>query len=106
MGEWKSPIETDPFTVAITDKVALLLAANESALKVKGIRNVTSSMFFLREEKSLMTSDGSFLVQTIYRTSPSMSVSKPRSMPSSPPNGEASAGGGKGGDSRRVSWKP
>jgi TldD protein len=74
VGEWKSPIETDPFTVAITDKVALLLAANESALAVKGIRNVTSSMFFLREEKSLMTSDGSFLVQTIYRTSPSMSV--------------------------------
>ncbi len=74
VGEWKSPIEIDPFTVAITDKVALLLAANESALKVKGIRNVTSSMFFLREEKSLMTSDGSFLVQTIYRTSPSMSI--------------------------------
>ncbi len=74
VGEWKSPILTDPFTVAITDKVALLLAANESALKVKGIRNVTSSMFFLREEKSLMTSDGSFLVQTIYRTSPSMSI--------------------------------
>ncbi len=74
VGEWKSPIQTDPFTVAITDKVALLLAANEAALKVKGIRNVTSSMFFLREEKSLMTSDGSFLVQTIYRTSPSMSI--------------------------------
>ena len=74
VGEWKSPIETDPFNVAITDKVALLLAANESALSVKGVRNVTSSMFFLREEKSLMTSDGSFLVQTIYRTSPSMSI--------------------------------
>jgi TldD protein len=74
VGEWKSPIETDPFTVPITDKVALLLAANESALAVKGVRNVTSSMFFLREEKSLMTSDGSFLVQTIYRTSPSMSI--------------------------------
>ena len=74
IGEWKSPITTDPFNVAITDKVALLLAANEAALAVKGIRNVTSSMFFLREEKSLMTSDGSYIVQTIYRTSPSMSV--------------------------------
>ncbi len=74
VGEWKSPITTDPFTVSITDKVALLLAANEAALNVKGVRNVTSSMFFLREEKSLMTSDGSFIVQTIYRTSPSMSI--------------------------------
>ncbi|MBL0938639.1 MAG: twin-arginine translocation signal domain-containing protein [Gemmatimonadaceae bacterium] len=74
VGEWKSPIKVDPFTVAITDKVAYLLAANEAALKVKGVRNVTSSMFFLREEKSLMTTDGSYLVQTIYRTSPSMGI--------------------------------
>lgn len=74
VGEWKSPIKTDPFTVPIPEKVALLLAANEAALKVKGVRTVNSSMFFLREEKSLMTSDGSFLVQTIYRTSPSMSI--------------------------------
>ena len=73
-GTWTSPIKTDPFTVAIPEKVALLLAANESALKVKGIRTVNSSMFFLREEKTLMTSDGSYLVQTIYRTSPSLNV--------------------------------
>jgi TldD protein len=74
VGEWKSPIKTDPFTVSIPDKVALLLAANEAALKVKGVRNVSSSMFFLREEKTLMTSDGSYIVQTIYRTSPSISI--------------------------------
>ena len=74
VGEWKSPIKTDPFTVPIPEKVALLLAANEAALKVKGVRTVNSSMFFLREEKSLMTSDGSYLVQTIYRTSPTFSV--------------------------------
>jgi len=74
VGEWKSPIKVDPFTVSIPDKVALLLAANEAALKVKGVRNVSSSMFFLREEKTLMTSDGSYIVQTIYRTSPSISI--------------------------------
>ena len=74
VGEWKSSIQIDPFTVAIPDKVALLLAANDAALKVKNIRNVQSSMFFLREEKTLMTSDGSYIVQTIYRTSPSMSI--------------------------------
>jgi TldD protein len=74
VGEWKSPIQTDPFTIPIVDKVALLLAANEAAMKVKQVRQVTSSMFFLREEKTLMTSDGSYIVQTIYRTQPSMSV--------------------------------
>jgi TldD protein len=73
-GEWKSPITTDPFTIPIPDKVGLLIAANEIALKVKGVRQVASSMFFLREEKSLMTSDNSYVVQTIYRASPNMSV--------------------------------
>ena len=74
VGEWKSPITTDPFTVAIGDKVAVLLAATDAALKVKGIRTASAGMFFLREEKSLMTSDGSYIVQTIYRTSPTLSV--------------------------------
>jgi TldD protein len=74
VGEWTSPIKTDPFSVSIPEKVALLLAANEAASKVKNVRNVQSSMFFLREEKTLMTSDGSYIVQTIYRTSPSMSI--------------------------------
>jgi TldD protein len=74
IGEWKSPIQIDPFTISIADKAALLLDANAAAVKVKGVRNVSSSMFFLREEKTLMTSDGSNIVQTIYRTYPSMSV--------------------------------
>ena len=74
VGEWTSPIRTDPFSVAIPEKVALLLAANEAAMKVKNVRNVQSSMFFLREEKTLMTSDGSYIVQTIYRTAPSMLI--------------------------------
>jgi TldD protein len=69
-GEWRSAIQVDPFTVAIADKVALLLAANEAALAVQGARFVSSSMFFLREEKTLATSDGTFVVQTIYRSLP------------------------------------
>jgi TldD protein len=73
-GTWRSPIKTDPFDVAIEEKVALLLSANEAALKVKGSRFVNSSMFFLREEKTYANTDGSFTVQTIYRTSPNMTV--------------------------------
>jgi TldD protein len=74
VGEWRSPIETDPFAVPVPDKVALLLAANEAAARVRGVRTVVSTMFFLREQKSLMTSDGSFVVQTIYRTQPAVTV--------------------------------
>ena len=73
-GEWKSPIRIDPFDVPIGEKVDLLLAANAAAMKVNGARFVTSNMFFMREEKTLATSDGTFVVQTIYRAQPSMGV--------------------------------
>jgi TldD protein len=72
-GTWRTPIEIDPFTVAVEDKVGLLLAANAAALKA-GARFVNSSMFFLREEKTFASTDGSFIVQTIYRTQPSVTV--------------------------------
>ncbi|MBA3670870.1 MAG: TldD/PmbA family protein, partial [Gemmatimonadaceae bacterium] len=72
-GTWRSPIEIDPFTVSVEDKVGLLLATNAAALK-GGARFVNSSMFFLREEKSFASTDGSFVVQTIYRTQPSVTV--------------------------------
>ncbi|MCC6318783.1 MAG: TldD/PmbA family protein [Gemmatimonadaceae bacterium] len=73
-GVWKSPIKVDPFEVPIEEKVQLLLAANEAALKVKGSRFCTSSMFFLREEKTYANTDGTYTVQTIYRAQPSMTV--------------------------------
>jgi TldD protein len=72
-GAWRTPIEIDPFTVPVEDKVGMLLAANAAALK-GGARFVNSSMFFLREEKSFASTDGSYIVQTIYRTQPSMTV--------------------------------
>ena len=79
-GTWRGPwVKTDPFDVAIEDKVALLLQANEAALKVVDPNDrrqgfVNSSMFFLREEKTLATTDDTFVVQTIFRALPSMTV--------------------------------
>jgi TldD protein len=72
-GVWRTPIEIDPFTIPVEDKVGMLLAANAAALK-GGARFVNSSMFFLREEKTFASSDGSYIVQTIYRTQPRMTV--------------------------------
>ncbi len=71
--EWSSPARIDPFTVSIDDKVGLLLAANEEALKAGG-RFVTSNMQFVKDEKTLATTDGSFIVQTFIRSQPSMTV--------------------------------
>jgi TldD protein len=73
-GRWQSPIQVDPFDVPIEEKVNLLFEANAAALGVSGARFVTSSLFFLREEKTFASSEGTYTVQTIYRTLPQMTV--------------------------------
>ena len=61
----------DPLEVAIEDKIALLLAANEAALKVKNVRFVNSGLALLREVKTLLTSEGTNVTQTMIRVGPS-----------------------------------
>jgi TldD protein len=73
-GRWSSPLEIDPFNVPIEEKVDLLLRANAEALKVNGARFVTSSMNFLRLDKTFASTDGSFIEQTLYRSYPQMNI--------------------------------
>jgi TldD protein len=69
-GTWRTPVARDPLDVPIEDKVALLLAANEAALKVPKIRFATSGLQLLREEKTLATTDGTLVTQTFIRVGP------------------------------------
>ncbi|MDF1501635.1 TldD/PmbA family protein [Roseisolibacter sp. H3M3-2] len=73
-GAWKTPVRIDPVEVPIEEKVALLLAANEAALKVKNVRFATSGVAALREEKTLATTDGTVVTQTFYRIAPSFTA--------------------------------
>ena len=72
--KWTSPIQVDPFTVPIEEKVDLLLRANAEALKVQGARFVNSNMFFLKAEKTFASTEGSYIEQTLYRSYPTMNV--------------------------------
>ena len=73
-GRWRSPIETDPFDISVEEKVALLLRANAEALKVQGARFVTSSLAFVRDQKTYASTDDIFTVQDVYRCFPQMNV--------------------------------
>src|SRR5687768_8896698 len=73
-GTWRTPVTRDPVDVPIEEKVALLLAANEAALKVPKIRFVNSGLQLLREEKTLATTDGTLITQTYVRVGPSFSA--------------------------------
>jgi TldD protein len=73
-GTWRAPIKTDPFDIPIADKVAVLLAANDAALKVRGVRFCNSGVNFLREEKWFANSEGSYTEQILFRCSPGVNI--------------------------------
>jgi TldD protein len=73
-GTWMTPIRRDPLDVPLEDKIALLLSANEAALKVAGVRFVSSSLALLREVKTLVTTEGTNVTQTLIRVGPTFSA--------------------------------
>ncbi len=73
-GTWITPAERDPLEVPLEEKIALLLKANESALRVKNVRFVSSGLQLLREVKTLLTSEGTNVTQTFIRVGPSFSA--------------------------------
>ncbi len=73
-GRWITPHLVDPFSVSLESKAELLFRINEEALKVKGVRFVTSSASSLKESRLLATTDGSLIQQTFIRVSPNVNV--------------------------------
>jgi TldD protein len=71
---WQTPLSKDPFKIPLEDKAELLLAVNEAALKVKGVKFCQSSFNGSSEWKVLATSDGAYLEQSVTRVGPSFSV--------------------------------
>jgi TldD protein len=65
---WKSAFTIDPWSIPIEQKVDLLLKANAEAMKVPTVQFVFSSMYFVKEDRSFASTDGSVITQTIVRS--------------------------------------
>ncbi len=74
-GTWVAPFEVDPFTIPLKDKAEMLLGAAQAALGVPGIAHVSASLTIVREEKLLITSEGSRTHQVFFRTMPGLTAS-------------------------------
>jgi TldD protein len=72
-GTWMTPVAKDPIEIAIEEKIAMLLAVNEAALKVPTVRFASSGLQLLREVKTLVTTEGTNITQTMIRVGPSFS---------------------------------
>ena len=73
-GRWVTPHEVDPFDVPIEEKADLLFAANSEAMKVQGVRFVSSNIGSVKESRLIATSEGSVIQQTFIRMNPSMNI--------------------------------
>lgn len=73
-GRWMTPHQIDPFTISIEQKAELLFKTNDAALKVKGVRFVTSSISSVKESRLTATSEGSVIQQTFIRVNPDVNV--------------------------------
>jgi TldD protein len=73
-GGWVSPFTVDPFSIGAAEKAELLLAAARAALKVPGVAHVDASVACLREEKLLLTSEGSRIHQICFRVAPGLTA--------------------------------
>lgn len=71
---WKSSFVKDPFDVALDDKIEFLMKINQTALGVRGVSFINSSVVFVKEEKFYASTDGSRIEQTIIRAHPSFDV--------------------------------
>ncbi len=71
---WNTPIEVNPFDVALGEKAELLLAINAEALKVKGVSFCSSSFHFVKEHKFFASTEGSYIEQTLHRCNPRFTV--------------------------------
>ena len=71
---WAVPVKQKPEDVSLDDKIGFLMKINEAALKVPGVIRVQSNMAFDYEWKYLATSEGSYIEQEIWRTSPGFTV--------------------------------
>jgi len=68
VARYRTPVEIDPFSVSLEDKVALLLSADAAMRQVKGVTVTEGSLACIRERKTFASTEGSFIEQEIIET--------------------------------------
>jgi len=72
---WNTPIEKNAFAVPVKEKVDLLLASNNEALKA-GATYVNNSLFQVNEQKYFASTEGSYIDQDIHRIWPTFTLTR------------------------------
>src|SRR5688572_7595640 len=65
-GTYKTPIQIDPFSVSIEEKLGLLLESDAIIRRVPGVKVSEGRVTCIRHHKTFANSEGALLEQTIY----------------------------------------
>lgn len=74
-GFYRTPMQIDPFTVPLNQKVQLLLDADTAMRSVKGVALTSAAMEYARERKVFVSSEGSEIEQEIFDTGAAIDAS-------------------------------
>jgi TldD protein len=73
-GTYHTPVQIDPFGVSLEDKLGVLVAAGETAMRVAGVRSARTNLVFLRIRKTFANSEGAYVEQEIVETGGGLNV--------------------------------
>jgi TldD protein len=65
-GAYTTPLQIDPFSVSIEDKLALLMQADTAMARVKGVKVRSGNLVFIKEHRTFANSESADTEQTIY----------------------------------------
>ena len=67
-GAYVTPLQIDPLSVSVEDKLGVLMATDAEMAKVKGVKTRQGSLVFIQENKLFANSEGALTDQTITET--------------------------------------
>ncbi len=67
-GTYVTPVEIDPFTISLEDRLGVLLAADREMARVEGVRVRQSNLVIIREKKWFANTESALTEQTIIET--------------------------------------
>ena len=67
-GKYVTPVEIDPFTISLEERLGVLLAADAGMARVKGVHVRQTNLVIIREKKWFANTESAFTEQTIIET--------------------------------------
>jgi len=73
-GKYTTPIEIDPFSISMEEKLSLLFKADEIIRRKKGVKVSEGNVLSARHNKTFANTEGAFLEQTLFETGGSIAA--------------------------------